>query len=149
MRRLALAIGAILLVTGCSLDPIVLENRVCRSSLDCLNARGYYCLPSDSGNGSDGGDLRICVQLPDAGDAGHDAAPRDASRTDASAIDADVMDAGTLDVGPPDASSDAGIDANSDAGLDAAPDDANIDAATIDAATIDAATVDAALDAAG
>lgn len=130
MSRALLLLAAIALASGCALDPVPLEGRMCRTYLDCLVGQGYYCQPIDAGDGVDGGVIGVCVLFDAAAfvDGGVDGG-RDAG-TDAS-MDAG-MDAGAIDAGS-DAGNDAAVDGGADAGNDADLDagtDANVDGGT-------------------
>lgn len=134
-----LALGASL--AGCSLEPVSLEQRPCRSYVDCLSAQGYYCQALDTGI-PDGGFAGMCVPIDGSiltMDAGRDAGVD--TGIDAAEIDA-ALDTGTADVGLDAATDDAGDDAaTDDAGDDAAAEDAgDLDAGTDDAGDLDAGT---------
>ena len=134
MTSRALLVAILVVAGGCTLEPVSLEGRTCRSYLDCLVGQGYYCQPIDAGDGSDAGAVGICVLFDASGPDGGSDAGRDAGHDAA-------MDAGI------DSGSDAGTDAGSDAGTDAGAADAGLDAAD-DAGAADAGAADADLDAA-
>lgn len=147
MRALPILALLAFFAAGCSLEPVPLEGRICRTSVDCLVGQRYFCQPIDTGDGTDGGVPGTCLPLStlDSGvdadvrdggsDAGRDAAV-DAGDVDAGDVDAAVDDAG-MDAGDDAAVDDAGMDAGDDAAIDAAVDagsDAGDDAA-VDAGT--------------
>ncbi len=164
MRALAPASLVLALISlafgtaGCSLEPVSLEQRPCRSYVDCLASHGYYCQAVDSGV-PDGGFVGMCVPIDgsvltmdagrDAGadgggvDADLDARESDAGESDAGESDAGELDAGELDAGESDAGEDAASAADAgelDAGAaDAAADDADVDA-NVDDANVDTGT---------
>ena len=146
----SVALALLFFLSGCALQPVSLEGRVCRTYLDCLVGQGYYCQPIDGGDGTDAGSIGVCMSLDGSlltMDGGHDAGS-DAGRFDA-ARDADV-DAGVGDANVDAPASDAGVDGDVDSSSDAAVDgssDAGSDA-SFDAA-VDAPADDSGNDAAG